>query len=81
MPALAVILGFVGIVELASFLTIGAAQGRHLVLFGHPITVTSPVPWAISVVLLLAGGVWLWREVLGFRDVWDALTTELKDAA
>ncbi len=31
------VLGFVGIVELASFLTIGAAQGKMLVLFGHKI--------------------------------------------
>jgi branched-chain amino acid transport system permease protein len=79
-PALAAILGFVGIVELASFLTIGEAQGKHLVLFGHAIAVTNPVPWIVSVVLLLAGGVWLWWEARGFRDVWDALTTELKDA-
>ena len=36
-PALVMVLGFVGVVELASFLTIGAAQGKSLVLFGSKI--------------------------------------------
>ena len=80
LPALATILGFVGIVELASFLTIGAAQGKHLVLFGHPIDIASPLPWAVSAVLLLAGGLWFWREGRAFHRVWEALTTDLKDA-
>ena len=33
------VLGFVGLVELLSFLTIGAAQGKTLVLFGNTIDV------------------------------------------
>jgi branched-chain amino acid transport system permease protein len=36
-PSLGVVLGFVGMVELLSFLTIGAAQGKKLVLFAHPV--------------------------------------------
>ena len=47
--SLAVLLGFVGLVELLSFLTIGAAQGKKLVLFGSAIDVHSAVPWAISI--------------------------------
>ncbi len=79
-PLLATILGFIGIVELASFLTIGEAQGKHLVLFGHPISVTSPTPWVVSAILLVAGGAWFWYEGRGFRAVWEALTVDLKDA-
>jgi branched-chain amino acid transport system permease protein len=79
-PGLAAILGFVGVVELASFLTIGAAQGKHLVLFGHAIDAASAAPWIVSVVLLIAGGAWFWREARAFRIVWEALTAELKEA-
>jgi branched-chain amino acid transport system permease protein len=81
LPALATILGFVGIVELASFLTIGEAQGKHLVLFGHAIDVRSPAPWIVSAVLLIAGGLWFLRAARGFRLVWDTLTADLRDAA
>jgi len=80
LPTLATILGFVGIVELASFLTIGEAQGKHLEMFGHAVNVYSPTPWIVSIVLLLTGGIWFWREARRFRTVWDALTTDLKDA-
>jgi branched-chain amino acid transport system permease protein len=80
-PALlATVLGFVGIVELASFLTIGEAQGKHLVLFGHPISVYSATPWIVSVALLVIGGAWFWRECRVFRGVWEAVTGDLKDA-
>ena len=46
--ALGMVLGFVGLVELLSFLTIGAAQGKKLALFGAPIDVTQRWPWTIS---------------------------------
>jgi branched-chain amino acid transport system permease protein len=76
----AVLLGFVGLVELMSFLTIGAAQGKKLVLFGGTIDVHSPVPWAISIGCLVFGGVWLRFEAAGFHKIWEALTADLKPA-
>jgi branched-chain amino acid transport system permease protein len=78
LPGLATIAGFVALVELTSFLSIGAAQGKHLVLFGSPIDVTAAQPWMIAVVLLLGGGLWLWREIGAFRRLWDALNDDLK---
>jgi branched-chain amino acid transport system permease protein len=72
-PSLGVLLGFVGLVELMSFLTIGAAQGKKLVLFGGPIDVHAVVPWAVSVASLLLGGVWLRFEAAGFHLVWERL--------
>ena len=63
----------VGLVELMSFLTIGAAQGRKLVLFGGPVDVHAVLPWAVSVAALLLGGVWLRFEAAGFHRVWEGL--------
>ena len=72
-PAI-VLLGFVGLVELLSFLTIGAAQGKHLVLFGHRSTSHSATPWVV--VVWSAGG----RRLLAarggagrFARVWDGV--------
>src|SRR5262249_26880500 len=44
-PGLLLVLGFVGLVELTSFLTIGAAQGKSLVLLGNKIDVKNMTPW------------------------------------
>jgi branched-chain amino acid transport system permease protein len=77
---LAVVLGFVGLVELVSFLTIGAAQGKKLVLFGSVIDVHSASPWAISAGCLLIGGAWLRYEAAGFHRIWESLTADLKPA-
>lgn len=72
-PGLLAVLGFVGLVELASFLTIGAAQGRSLALFGRAIDVRAPLPWAISLICLTGGAFWLRAEVMSFRRIWAAI--------
>jgi branched-chain amino acid transport system permease protein len=72
-PGVIVLLGFVGLVELMSFLTIGLAQGKRFALFGEAIDVHSAIPWVISVVFLLGGGAWLTAEGRLFRRVWDGL--------
>ena len=78
-PGLVMVLGFVGVVELASFLTIGAAQGKTLVLFGSKIDVHSLLPWLGRADLPDR------RRALvrasrraSFRRVWDGLMSELK---
>ena len=78
LPGLLMVLGFVGIVELASFLTIGAAQGKVLVLFGHKIDEHEALPWLIAFACLIAGTVWFSIEARAFRQVWDKLMVELK---
>ena len=70
---LIVLLGFVGLVELASFLTIGVAQGKRLALFGRAVDIYSATPWLVSLVCLLGGGFWLAREARRFRQVWDGV--------
>jgi branched-chain amino acid transport system permease protein len=77
-PGLLLVLGFVGLVELTSFLTIGAAQGKTLVLFGRKIDVHAGLPWLLATVLLLGGGFWLRIEARAFRRVWEGLMIELK---
>lgn len=77
-PGVALLFGFVALVELMSFLTIGAAQGKKLVLFGGPIDVNTAKPWLIAIACLLGGGVWLRFEAAGFHRVWEATTADLK---
>jgi branched-chain amino acid transport system permease protein len=77
-PSLGVLLGFVGLVELMSFLTIGAAQGKKLVLFAHPIDVHATMPWAISAGALILGIAWLRWESRGFHRVWENLSAEVR---
>lgn len=77
-PSLAVLFGFVALVELLSFLTIGAAQGKKLVLLGNAIDVHATMPWAIAVACLLLGGVWLRFAAASFGRVWETLTADLR---
>jgi branched-chain amino acid transport system permease protein len=77
-PGLLTVLGFVGLVELASFLTIGAAQGKTLVLFGHNIDVHAAAPWLMATALLVGGGIWLRAEIRWFGRIWENLMIELK---
>ena len=77
-PSLALLLGFIGLVELMSFLTIGAAQGKRLVLFGSPIDVHATLPWAISIGAFVLGALWLRFEAAGFHRVWDNLTSQAR---
>lgn len=79
-PGLILVLGFVCLVELVSFQTIGAAQGKKLVLFGNAIDIASNTPWAIAIGGLLIGGIWLRFEARVFGRVWDEITAELKRA-
>jgi branched-chain amino acid transport system permease protein len=77
-PGVLSVLGFVLLVELASFITIGAAQGKdfkigHLVVDAH-----SALPWVAGAAALLGGGLWLRLESRFFRARWDALIAEAK---
>jgi branched-chain amino acid transport system permease protein len=77
-PGILMVLGFVGLVELTSFLTIGAAQGKSLVLFGNKIDIHATPPWLLATVCLAGGGFWLRLEARSFRRVWQGLMLDLK---
>jgi branched-chain amino acid transport system permease protein len=72
-PGVIVLAGFVGLVELLSFTTIGQAQGKRFELFHHTIDTASLTPWLVSLLCLVGGGFWLAIEARYFRRVWDAL--------
>jgi len=78
LPGFIMVLGFIGLVELASFLTIGAAQGKTLVLFGNTIDDHAPLPWLFAGLCLVGGGLWFGREARSFRLVWQGLMAELQ---
>ncbi len=80
-PALLVLLGFVLMVELVSFTTIGAAQGKHFAIAGRAIDTTSPLPWGIALAALGVGALWLRREARAFRLRWDALMEDARKQA
>jgi branched-chain amino acid transport system permease protein len=54
-PALAGIIGFVGLVELTYSASIGREQGKSLSLFHHHIDTHSPAAWVATAMLLLLG--------------------------
>ena len=76
-PRLASVLGFVLLVELASFTTIGAAQGKAFKL-GRTSSIPTARPGWCRRGGLLGGGLWLRLESRGFRARWDALIADAK---
>ena len=72
-PGLILLFGFIALVELLSFLTIGMAEGKHLALFDYTINIFNPGPWLVSLACLLGGGFWLSHEARNFKRVWDSL--------
>ena len=72
--------GFVLTVELCSFLTIGAAQGKTFKLSRVTIEPRTPLPWAVAAVLLVGGGLWLRHAARGFAVAWHAIVDEIKAA-
>jgi len=79
-PALLVVVGFVLVVELCSFLTIGAAQGKSFTLSRVTIEPRTPLPWAVAAVLLVGGGLWLRHAAGRFALAWHAVVDEIKAA-
>jgi branched-chain amino acid transport system permease protein len=66
------------VIELCSFLTIGAAQGKSFTLSHVTIDPRSAGPWAAAAVLLAGGGVWLRYAIGGFGAAWATVTEEIK---
>ena len=77
-PALLVTLGFVLAVELCSFLTIGAAQGKRFVIGRLTIDPRGAVAWTVAGALLAGGGLWLRHAIRGFAAAWNAVTEDVK---
>ncbi len=79
-PCLLVLAGFVGLVEMLSFATIGAAEGKTLSLFGLTPDVYTIMPWAGTLAGTAIGIAWLRLEARRFHAVWDRLMAGLAPA-
>jgi branched-chain amino acid transport system permease protein len=79
-PGLLVVMGFVLVVELCSFLTIGAAQGKSLTLGKLTVDARSVAPWLVAGALLVGGGAWLRLAARSFAAAWHAVTEHVKAA-
>jgi branched-chain amino acid transport system permease protein len=77
-PGLAMLIGFVGLVELCTFVTIGAGQGKALVLFQRELDTGSYGPWLVAAALFAGGGGLLLRESRIFVAAWNAVGEEIK---
>ncbi len=73
LPGLLCLLGFVLLVELTAFTTIGAAQGKQFKLGGLIVDTTGAAPWLAAGAALLLGGLWLRREARAFSRTWNDL--------
>jgi branched-chain amino acid transport system permease protein len=77
-PGVVSVLGFILLVELASFTTIGAAQGKAFKIGPHTVDPGTAFPWLLGAVALIGGGLWLHFESRFFRARWDALIADAK---
>jgi hypothetical protein len=79
LPGLTAVAAFVLLVEMASFVTIGAEQGKSFKLGGilhiDPFTV---LPWMAATAVFAIAAVWLRLEARAFGRVWDELSEEAK---
>jgi branched-chain amino acid transport system permease protein len=78
LPGAFSVFGFVLLVELASFTTIGAAQGKAFKIGPQAVDPATAFPWLLGAAALIGGGLWLRLEARGFRARWDALMADAK---
>jgi len=77
-PGVLVAVGFVALVELCSFLTIGAAQGKTFRVAHLTIDPATATPWLMGAALFGGGGLWLWWERRRFLAAWEHAMEEVK---
>lgn len=78
LPTLVSLAGFILLVELASFTTIGASQGKTFKFFGQALDAMSPLTWLAAFAILVVGGLWLKAESRRFARTWNALMEQAK---
>ena len=78
LPGVISVLGFVLLVELASFTTIGVAQGKAFKIGAYMVDPQTAFPWLLGGMALVGGGVWLRLEARYFLRRWDVLIADAK---
>ena len=70
-PAVIALTGFVMLIEMTYRLSLDAAHGTSLNLFGWNVDATSTPAWLIAISMLLVGGAFFLRLRGAFLDVWE----------
>ncbi len=78
LPGLIAVFGFVLLVELTSFMTIGASQGKKFKIGSFAIDPGTAPPWLVGGAALLLGGLWLRFAARQFGATWNALIEQSK---
>ena len=77
-PALWSLLGFLLLVETASFTTIGAAQGKKFKLFGAEVDPAIALPWLLRLARCSSAASGCAGAGASSRRVWDGLIADAK---
>ncbi len=78
LPAMMALLGFVMLIEMTYRLSLDAAQGATLNVFGIPLDASAAPAWLIAISLLLVGGGLFLKLRNAFMDVWGDAQAELE---
>lgn len=79
-PGLVCVFGFVLLVELTSFTTIGAAQGKAFKIGTVTVDPKGAPAWLLGAGALVLGAAWLRFAARGFARTWNTLTDAAKAA-
>ena len=77
-PALIGAGGFVALVELTYFVTIGSGQGKTLNVLHHEISTSSPTPWLLASAFFALGTAVASSQRRAFKIAWDELNEHLQ---
>jgi branched-chain amino acid transport system permease protein len=77
-PGVLVVVGFVMLAELISYVTIGASQNKKLKVGALIIDPSTAGPWIFGLLALVLGGWWLKRESGSFSKVWNSTLDQIK---
>jgi branched-chain amino acid transport system permease protein len=78
LPGLLLVGAFILLVEMASFVTIGAEQGKSFKLGGMMhIDPHAWAPWLVAAAAFVIGAVWLRQESRAFARVWESLSEQI----
>ncbi len=73
------LLGIVMMIEMLYHLTLEAANGTDMKLFGFAVDTAAPSGWFAAAVLLAVGGFGFWQARKSFQQAWGDVNTEIEE--
>jgi branched-chain amino acid transport system permease protein len=77
--ALVWMIGFIMVIEMLYHLTLEAANGTEMKLFGFMVDTAAPPGWIAAAILLAIGSYGFWRARKSFKHVWGEVNTEIEE--